>query len=198
LARVVDKEEKRKCIALSCKDLFVHNSIKNLTISKIAQTAGIAKGSLYDYFENKEDIVFELITILLEESDLIKQKKLATVECTREKIKIFFEFFYVDYTADLREIFKDFNAICLTNPNEKILQFQSKIYSYYYKWVETILQEGIEKQKLAPNVLQYSGIFFVLAKGTFITSISTSGIINLEKDLNLYIDFIFNSMKGNS
>ena len=68
MAKIVDKIQKRKDIALACKSLFVEKSIQDLTISKIAQTAGIGKGSLYDYFENKEDIVFELIEILIEQS----------------------------------------------------------------------------------------------------------------------------------
>ncbi len=196
MAKIVDKIQKRKDIALSCKDLFVENSIKDLTISKIAKTAGIGKGSLYDYFENKEDIVFELIDILLKESDIVKEQKILAEESTQEKLKIFFDFFYNDEEADLREMFKDFTAICLTNPNDKILLFQTKVYSYYDLWIQNILKEGIEKGELSQDALSYSGIFFVLAKGTFIASISTNGIINLKEDLNEYIDFIFNSMKG--
>ncbi len=196
MARTVDKIEKRKTIALSCKDLFVQNSIKNLTISKIAQTAGIGKGSIYDYFDNKEDIVFELVDILLQEADLTKKQRLASVESAREKIKIFFEFFYADSSTELRELFKEFNAICLTNPNEKILVYQTKVYTYYDTWIKSILQEGINNKELSQDAITYSGIFFVLSKGTFISSISTSGIINLQKDLNTYIDFIFDSMKG--
>lgn len=196
MAKFVDKIEKRKNIALSCKDLFVQNSIKNLTISKIAQTAEIGKGTLYDYFDNKEDIVFELMNILLQEANLKKEKRLAAANSTREKIKIFFEFFYADSSFELRELFKDFNAICLTNTDEKILDFQTEIYIYYNNWIQNILQEGIKNKELSNDAITYSNMFFVLAKGTFITSITTSGIINLKEDLNLYIDFVFDSMKG--
>ena len=196
MAKIVDKIEKRKTIALSCKNLFVKNSIKTLTISKIVQTAGIGKGSLYDYFDNKEDIVFELIGILLQEADSLKKQRLAAAKSTREKIKIFFEFFYTDSTLELRELFKDFNAICLTNTNEKILLFQTEVYEHYNKWMQEILEEGIRNNEISEDALIYSNIFFVIAKGTFITSISTSGIINLKEDLNTYIDFIFDSMKG--
>ena len=51
-----EKEEnarqKRKDIALACKELFFQNGISNLTISKIATTAGVGKGTIYDYFKN--------------------------------------------------------------------------------------------------------------------------------------------------
>ena len=58
MAIIVDKDKKRTQIALACKNLVIANGIKDITITKIAKEAGIAKGSFYDYFENKEDLVF--------------------------------------------------------------------------------------------------------------------------------------------
>jgi len=66
LAIIVDKVKKRRDIALNCSDLLLARGIKNLTIAQIAKTAKVAKGSIYDYFENKEDIVFGIITIFIE------------------------------------------------------------------------------------------------------------------------------------
>ena len=54
--KVVDKEQRRKEIALSCLDLIHDVGIKKLTVSQVAQIAGIGKGTIYEYFENKEDI----------------------------------------------------------------------------------------------------------------------------------------------
>ncbi len=58
--KVVDKEQRRKEIALSCLDLIHDVGIKKLTVSQVAQTAGIGKGTIYEYFENKEDIFLRL------------------------------------------------------------------------------------------------------------------------------------------
>lgn len=51
-------------IALSCKDLLLENGIKNITVSGIAGVAGIGKGTIYEYFSNKDEIVFEILNIL--------------------------------------------------------------------------------------------------------------------------------------
>jgi len=56
MAIIVDKVQKRRDIALSCNDLLLEKGIKKLTIAEVAKTAGVSKGSIYDYFENKEDI----------------------------------------------------------------------------------------------------------------------------------------------
>ncbi len=52
MAIIVDKIQKRKDIALACKELFFLHDIKDLTISQIAKTAGVGKGTIYDYFQN--------------------------------------------------------------------------------------------------------------------------------------------------
>lgn len=197
MAKIVDKDEKRKEIALACRELFVYNSIKDLTISKIAQTAGIAKGSFYDYFENKEDVVFELIELLSSQSDARRKKELDKLDSVHEKMRYLFGFFCDEKEADLREIHKSFTAISLTAPNEKIIEFQTKLFIHYKNWMTEILQEGIDKGEISDDILEHSEIFFMLAKGLFISALSTKGVIRFEEKLNGYIDFIFEHIKGN-
>jgi len=96
LAIIVDKEQKRKDIALSCKELILENGINNLTVSQVAKSAGIGKGTVYEYFKNKDEIVFELVNVLMQEHNEIKEKKLLDVTSTKAKAKVFFDFFYND------------------------------------------------------------------------------------------------------
>jgi len=67
MAIIVDKREKRRNIALACQELLVENGINHITVAQIAKTAGVGKGTVYEYFENKEDIVFEIITTFVVE-----------------------------------------------------------------------------------------------------------------------------------
>ena len=108
MAIIVDKVQKRKDIALACKKLFVEQGIKDVTVSKIAKTAGVSKGSIYDYFKNKEDVVFEIVNVLMQEHNTIKQEKLALIETTKDKIKLFFNIFHDDSDRELRELYKEF------------------------------------------------------------------------------------------
>ena len=48
------KLEKRKAIAKSTCDLFVRKGFVNISVSEIAHVAGIGKGTVYEYFSNKE------------------------------------------------------------------------------------------------------------------------------------------------
>jgi len=195
MAIIVDKVQKRRDIALSCKDLFIQNSIKDLTISKIATTAGIGKGSLYDYFKNKEEIVFELVNILMQEHDAKKQDQLSKTSSTKDKIKIFSDFFYNKEDIELRELYKDFISISLTTPNEQMIEFQTNCFNNYFLWMEDIIQEGINKGEIIPESKNMIKGLFAVGEGLFLASIATNSIDNLEKEMNNYIDMIFNLLE---
>ena len=195
MAIIVDKMQKKRDIALSCKDLFVQNSIKNLTISQIAKTANIGKGSLYDYFKNKEEIVFELMNILMHEHDTKKQNELSKISSTKDKIKSFADFFYNEEDKELRELYKGFLSISLTTPNEQLTTFQTQCFNNYNLWMNEIIQEGINKGEIIPESINMVNGFHAIGKGFFLISIFTNTIDSLENEMNNYIDTIFTLME---
>ena len=52
MARIINKEEKRNAIALSCINLFCQKGIQKTSIEEIAKNACVAKGTIYLYFKN--------------------------------------------------------------------------------------------------------------------------------------------------
>jgi len=191
MAIIVDKVQKRKDIALACKEIFFQNGIKDLTISQIAKTAGVGKGTIYDYFKNKEDIVFEIVNILIQERNLIIEERMLNITITKDKIKLFNSFFYSDEDRELRQLYKDFISIALSSPNENMIAFQTKCFNNYYTWFETIIQDAIDSGEIIEQSKQLSRGIFVTAEGLFIASSSTNAITNIQEELNNYIDAIF-------
>ena len=55
MARIIYKEEKRCDIALSAITLFCEKGIQQTSINEIAKSAGVAKGTIYLYFKNKDN-----------------------------------------------------------------------------------------------------------------------------------------------
>lgn len=191
MAIIVDKVQKRKDIALACKELFFQNGINDLTISQVAKTAGVGKGTIYDYFKNKEDIVFEIVNILLEERNKKKEKDLAKVESTKEKIKIFFSVFYKDEDVELRQLYKEFISISLMNSDSEMVAFHTACSESYYKWFRDILQDGIDKGELISESLNLARGMFVFGDGIFISHSITDSVESIEDKIDEYLDAIF-------
>jgi len=58
---IVNKEEKTRLIARAALQLFSQKGYQATSVSRIAQTAGIGKGTIYEYFATKEEIFLAAI-----------------------------------------------------------------------------------------------------------------------------------------
>ncbi len=47
--RKVNREDKRREVALSCFDLIHDVGMKKITVAEVAKTANIGKGTVYEY-----------------------------------------------------------------------------------------------------------------------------------------------------
>lgn len=191
MAIIVDKVQKRKDIALSCKELFFQNGIKDLTVSQVAKAAGVGKGTIYDYFKNKEDIVFEIVNILMVEHNEDKHKKLNSVTSTREKIKEFSSIFYDEKDIELRQLYKEFISISLTNPDKEMVEFQTACTNNYFQWFEEIIDEGIANGELVEGSKKFARGLFATAEGIFISSVVTYTIDDVKKEIHQFTDALF-------
>ena len=54
------KNLKKQLIIQAAVGIFSKNNFQNSTISEIAQKAGVAEGTIYQYFKNKEDLFFSI------------------------------------------------------------------------------------------------------------------------------------------
>ncbi len=191
MAIIVDKVQKRKDIALSCKELILQHGIKDLTIAKIAQTADVGKGTIYEYFKNKEDIVFEIVNIMILERNIVVEEKLSKLTATKDKIKLFSSFFYVDADAELRKLYKEFVSITLSSPDVEMIEFQTQCFDVHYVRFEQIIQDAIENGELIKESLAFARGLFVSAEGMFIASEATNSIQSVEREVNKFIDALF-------
>ena len=195
MAIIVDKVQKKRDIALACKELFVQNGINDLTIAQVAKTAGVGKGTIYEYFKNKEDIVFEIVNILLLEHNQRKESRINAMTSPRDKIKAFFYFFYDEDEAQLRTLYKEFISISLINPNPEMVAFQTKCIENYLVWFQKIIQEGIDAGELHPNSKKLARGLFSLGEGMFIISEVTQNIKNIEEEYQIFFDTLFEIME---
>jgi AcrR family transcriptional regulator len=195
LAIIVDKEQKKQDIALSCKELILTNGINNLTVAQVARTAGVGKGTIYEYFSNKDEIVFELINILMQEHSQKLKSSLKKKSSTKEKIREFSRFFYSNEEQDLRKLYKEFISLSLVAPKSEMVEFHAQCNESYFLWFREILQHGIEEGELRKESLQLAKGLFVIGDGMFIQNSVTGKESNIQNDLDTFIDTLFDLME---
>jgi len=103
--RFKDKETRIKEIQQAARKVLFKKEYFSTTLEEIAREAGIAKGTIYLYFANKEDLYISLMypTILNLQKRLIKFDKeldFSNYKNGGEFIKSFFNLFYEWYQSD--------------------------------------------------------------------------------------------------
>ena len=151
------KNIKRKNIAKSCCELFASVGFLDISISKIAVTAGIGKGTIYEYFSNKEDIVFELMTCLQEDYDEKFNYNLKNAITKEEKIyKLFDLFISKDKNIIIqKEIYKQFLIICLSKPSDNIIKYNSALRDKYILLLEDIIKNHEQSTKIYDAIIGF-------------------------------------------
>ncbi len=190
--KIVDKEQKRKEVALACADLIHDMGIKKMTVSQVAKTAGIGKGTVYEYFENKEDIVFEIINIHINNYHKEFLESIKSVESTKEKVKCFFKFVLDDNESNLKHFngYKEYLSIVLSDENPKMKDFNCKTSEFFKEQLSKVIEEGIKKGELIPQSLELVNGIFIFEKGLILLKMSENDY-NPLGDFEKFIDTIF-------
>jgi len=194
MAIIVDKEKKRTDIACSCKDILLEYGIKNLTISHIAKTAGVGKGTIYEYFENKEDIVFEIITSIIAEHEQQLHEIINLDISSKEKLFHFFNLIYENKNSQEQlNIYREFLAISITNGTAEMIDFNKVCREKFSNILTQIIQEGIDKKELHKAAQDLVSGLITFGLGLVVEAHTVS--LNTKEEIKQYIDALFTIME---
>lgn len=187
MAIVVNKEEKRRNIALSCRELLLEHGINSLTIAHIAKTAGVGKGTIYEYFDNKEDIVFEIITTFIADHEKKLLELTATPCSAREKLFHFFNMLFEDEISRKHlKVYKEFLAISLMYESAEMLRFSTQCRERFIIILDAILDVARASGEIATPIAANSLVLF--ATGLIVDS--RLGVCDVQKEITLFLDRI--------
>lgn len=173
MPKIVNKSTKRAEIARKCTDLFIEKGCSNLTVSEAAKAAGIGKGTVYDYFDSKEDIVFEIMRETQNRYDLEILAKINEAKTPKEKVLALFDLCILQdpETVKRKKIFKEFLFVCRNRPQEEIsscIKIDAK--EKYIQILGKIIEEGIRAKALKEEARTFAEGLFLMAEGYLILS----------------------------
>ncbi|MBN1383121.1 MAG: TetR/AcrR family transcriptional regulator [Deltaproteobacteria bacterium] len=88
MPKIVDKEQKRIEIARKAMPLVAKYGFANTPVRKITAEVGMGKGTFYDYFTNKEDILNEIIRITFADWTQMVISKIGKIDDPLEQLFI--------------------------------------------------------------------------------------------------------------
>lgn len=161
------KEDVPGLILKSAESLLKTKALSDISLAEIARNAGISKGTLYYHYKNKEDILFALMDVYLEEqwrnlqdwtSDRSKDTSLPRLlkyilERDTSTADMRFHFFYDAVSGNeamqkkLLERYHRFAEFI----SEKIKERTDHVDGEYLAWITLLLSDGLLMHKMLGN-----------------------------------------------
>lgn len=175
--RVVDKKAKREQILEAALTVFTRQGINDFRMIEIAEAANVGKGTLYEYFPSKDDLIVGCFSLFMSRFNEHVTFQLSDVtnpiEKIRKLISASFEFCLSDRA--LFDTIFDFYAAGIPRRDGKTLLTElTPMYRDMIDWVSTVIDEGValghfkptDTKVAASSVLALlDGLFFQLALG---------------------------------
>jgi AcrR family transcriptional regulator len=187
MPRIVDKKEKREKILEAAIFVFAKKGTAKTKTADIAEAAQIGKGTIYEYFKSKDEIMMAAFLYVIKKAEDVVAFRLSKITDPWEK--------FVTYLSVWKEIlqseFKDYMEIMLDfwaegiRRKEKAATFSlKKIYDENRDLLKSILDECVSQDKIYPvNTHVVSSLILGALDGLMLQWIIDPGILDIEESL---------------
>lgn len=156
-AKVVDKKVKKDQIIDAALRVFAKKGFGKTTINDIAAAAGIGKGTVYEYFSNKDEIINQSFSFFVRHLEMDFQEVLIQEIPAREKLITILEGFAHAMDSDsleLMELMFDYWSEGIKNRDSKGLLFEemNKFYHSYREIFADIVIEGMTEGSFRKDI----------------------------------------------
>lgn len=145
---IIDKDEKKRQILKAALSVFSRSGYHESTIAAIAHEAGIGKGTVYEYFKDKETLFMELFSFLIEDhlQYLAIGKPQSNAPEKRLEEIIQGTFHALGSMGHIYNIFLDLKTRCLKKTGDTFYHEQfSRLYQEFRHELSAIIHAGQEK-----------------------------------------------------
>ncbi len=153
--RIKEKDNRRRLILKSARALFFKKGFNKVTVDEIAKISELGKGSIYLYFNSKEEIYAQ---ILLSDIDSFYQMVSVLFEKKGSALELLEEFsmIYVDFFLNESELFRILMTFMLhpdrmnlsKELNTQILEANARSIDIIGK----ILEKGVDSKEFSPEI----------------------------------------------
>lgn len=137
-------------ILAAAQTLFLNKNYADVTMTEIAETAGVTKGALYHHFPSKEALYLAMMHADLQEKKELFRSAAESAGACRERLRRLVETF-LQLPREKRELIKlvrrDINIFKNPIRDRLVRAYQAAL----PEQVEVIIRDGIRNKELAPG-----------------------------------------------
>jgi len=151
--RIVDKKRKREKILRAALNVFARQGIGNFRMIDIAEKAHIGKGTIYEYFPSKDQLIVGAFNLIIQDYEQNFVGRTDNLSDPIEKIKTFFAVtceFFGSRRERLDVMFDLWVAGIPRRGKKPLFDDMNKMYNYMKRWLAAIIDEGVAQGMFKP------------------------------------------------
>ena len=203
MPRKIDKEAKKDKIIKAAMKVFARKGIAETKVETVAQKAGIAKGTIYEYFKSKDELLQSVFNQLLVQMNMHVKQNMAMESTPAAKLRAGM-LAYIDVDAlglnDSSEIIPDLWSYGIRIRGSKSdIPFDLRwIYLQYRDLFGRTLQEGIDKGEFKQIDTKSVAAFIVAASdGFYLQWMSDRKNFDMKKAATQFADTLLSGISNN-
>jgi AcrR family transcriptional regulator len=157
--KAVNKEERRAKIATSALSLFIQNGFESTSMSQVAAAAGIGKGTIYEYFESREELVVAALKLWVERINDEAERPFSASDDPIEHLRGYCQLVTEMFISDdsLARAMVSLFQLMLGDSGELLAkyEFSRELMEAPRRTVSAILLEGVAKGCFRPDVARH-------------------------------------------
>lgn len=151
--KIVDKKEKQDLIIKAAIRVFSKMGFARSKMMQISETAGIGKGTIYEYFRSKEDLIVAVFNTFVQETEIAISKKISRLEDPVDKLHAYFN----AWLDILNDDFLEYGDLMIDIWAESVRLHEGKdifdlkdMYNRLRMQLASILDQGIAQNRFKP------------------------------------------------
>jgi AcrR family transcriptional regulator len=179
-----EKRMRKDSILKAAEKLFFRRGLDTITIEEIANEAELAKGTIYRYFKNKDELILTITLKAARIFNTIGEKLINQCTGTWDKISAAlkaYQIFYTDYPDYFKLFIQwdnikiDFNTIPERSIHAEYLKETNKIHENFLKIIKQGIEEKVIREIDDPKKTLF--IFMTVIFGYFRTLVTRMDLI---------------------
>jgi len=141
--------DKRRRILDAAVSVFAQNGFYNAKVSQIAKEAGVADGTIYLYFKNKEDILIQVFIDAMDEILRRQEEALAAITDPVLKLRTFIRVHFAS-VAESRAM-AEVITVELRQSSKFMRNTDMKPFGRYLAMIARIVDDGVRAEAFSPG-----------------------------------------------
>ncbi len=201
MPKIVDKDQKRKDIAHAAIKVLAEKGFEGSTIADIAKAAGVGKGTIYEYFDTKEEIIIEVSMQLFSEMDNVFGEDFLRINDPRKKITELITG-VLKFTSKMKDIMMVYMEIWRIhmrgNQHGVSMMVLKDALVMFRQLVASIITEGQQKNIFKKNISAESLALFLVASldGVGMHYLLDEKNFDIDKITTDFLDVLFMGMEA--